>query len=68
MCIRDSLYDNMAVLTGYELALSKLIKDGTDAWLNNPVVTREASGTSGMTAGMNAALNVSCLLYTSRCV
>lgn len=55
----SNLYDNMAVLTGYELALSKVVKDGTDAWLNNPVVTREASGTSGMTAAMNAALNVS---------
>ena len=55
----SNLYDNMAVLTGYELALSKLMKDGSDAWLNNPVVTREASGTSGMTAAMNASLNLS---------
>jgi starch phosphorylase len=52
-------YDNMAVLTGYELALSKLLKDGSDVWLNTPVVTREASGTSGMTAAMNASLNLS---------
>ena len=55
----SNLYDNMAVLTGYELALSKLMKDGSDGWLNNPVVTREASGTSGMTAAMNASLNIS---------
>lgn len=52
-------FANMAVLTGYELALSKLIKDGSDVWLNTPVVTREASGTSGMTAAMNASLNLS---------
>jgi len=52
-------FSNMAVLTGYELALSKLIKDGSDVWLNTPVVTREASGTSGMTAAMNASLNLS---------
>ena len=52
-------FANMAVLTGYELALSKLLKDGSDIWLNNPVVTREASGTSGMTAAMNASLNLS---------
>lgn len=50
---------NMAVLTGYELALSKKLKDGADIWLNNPRVTREASGTSGMTAAMNGAINVS---------
>ncbi|MEO6686588.1 MAG: alpha-glucan family phosphorylase [Dyadobacter sp.] len=52
-------FDNMAVLTGYELALSKLLKDGSDVWLNTPVVTREASGTSGMTAAMNASINLS---------
>ncbi|QRR03378.1 alpha-glucan family phosphorylase [Dyadobacter sandarakinus] len=52
-------FPNMAVLTGYELALSKLLKDGSDVWLNNPIVTREASGTSGMTAAMNASLNLS---------
>ncbi len=52
-------FPNMAVLTGYELALSKALKDGADLWLNTPVVTREASGTSGMTAAMNAAINCS---------
>ena len=53
------LYPNMAVLTGYELALSKLLKDGSDVWLNTPIVTHEASGTSGMTAAMNASINCS---------
>ncbi|GAB3275343.1 alpha-glucan family phosphorylase [Larkinella harenae] len=56
---QSHLHKNMAVLTGYELALSKLLKDGSDLWLNTPVVTREASGTSGMTAGMNASINFS---------
>ena len=50
---------NATVLVGYELALSKLLKDGSDIWLNNPIVTREASGTSGMTASMNASVNLS---------
>ncbi|GAB3715141.1 alpha-glucan family phosphorylase [Spirosoma flavus] len=53
------LYPNMAVLTGYELGLSKLLKDGADGWLNTPIVNREASGTSGMTAAMNGAVNIS---------
>lgn len=48
---------NAAVLVHYELALSKLLKQGADIWLNTPRVTREASGTSGMTAAMNATLN-----------
>lgn len=52
-------YKNMAVLTGYELALSKSMKQGSDLWLNNPRVPREASGTSGMTASMNGSVNLS---------
>ncbi len=52
-------YKNMAVLTGYELELSKSLKQGSDVWLNNPRVPREASGTSGMTASMNGSLNLS---------
>ncbi|MFT4176567.1 MAG: alpha-glucan family phosphorylase [Luteolibacter sp.] len=52
-------FPNATVLTGYELELSRLMKCGCDVWLNNPVVTREASGTSGMTAAMNAAVNLS---------
>lgn len=52
-------HKNMAVLTGYELALSKLLKQGSDVWLNNPRVPREASGTSGMTAAMNGSVNLS---------
>lgn len=52
-------YKNATVLVGYELALSKLLKDGSDMWLNTPVVTREASGTSGMTAAMNGSINYS---------
>ncbi|WP_281239996.1 alpha-glucan family phosphorylase [Flavobacterium praedii] len=50
---------NMAVLTGYELKLSRQLKKGSDVWLNNPRVTREASGTSGMTAAMNGSINFS---------
>ncbi len=52
-------YKNVAVLTGYELALSKRLKQASDIWLNNPRVPREASGTSGMTAAMNGSVNFS---------
>ena len=52
-------YPNATVLTGYELELSRFLKNGSDVWLNNPVVTREASGTSGMTAAMNGSVNLS---------
>jgi glycogen phosphorylase len=52
-------YKNVAVMIGYELALSKRLKQAGDCWLNNPRVPREASGTSGMTAAMNGAVNFS---------
>ena len=50
---------NLAVLVGYEIELSRKLKGGSDIWLNTPRITREASGTSGMTAAMNGAVNVS---------
>ena len=52
-------FDNMAVCTGYELDLSRRLKQASDVWLNNPRVPREASGTSGMTASMNGGVNFS---------
>lgn len=52
-------YKNVAVVIGYELGLSKRMKQAADCWLNNPRVPREASGTSGMTAAMNGAVNFS---------
>lgn len=53
------LRPNVAVLTGYELHLSRKLKESADIWLNNPRITREASGTSGMTAAMNGAISFS---------
>jgi len=52
-------YSNVAVMIGYELTLSKRLKQAADCWLNNPRVPREASGTSGMSAAMNGAVNLS---------
>ncbi|WP_456458149.1 alpha-glucan family phosphorylase [Nitratifractor sp.] len=52
-------FANVAVLTGYELRLSKLLKQGSDVWLNTPRWGREASGTSGMSAGVNASVHFS---------
>ena len=52
-------FTNCAVLVGYELKIAKLLKGGADVWLNVPRLSREASGTSGMAAAMNAAINLS---------
>lgn len=52
-------YKRGATLVGYELHLSRMLKNGADIWLNTPRVPREASGTSGMSAAMNGAVNFS---------
>ena len=52
-------HKNVAVLIGYEMQLSMMLKQGSDLWLNTPRVTREASGTSGMTASMNGSIHFS---------
>jgi len=52
-------YPNCSTLVGYEMKLSKLLKQGADVWLNVPRITHEASGTSGMSAAMNGSVNVS---------
>lgn len=52
-------HNNCAVMVGYELRLSKVLKQGSDVWLNNPRIGKEASGTSGMTAAMNGSINFS---------
>ncbi len=56
---RTKYTPNLAVLTGYEIELSRQLKTGSDIWLNTPRITREASGTSGMTAAMNGSVNLS---------
>ena len=48
-----------AIVTGYEMNMSRWLKEGSDIWLNTPRRPREASGTSGMTAAMNGSVNLS---------
>jgi len=43
----------------YDIDLARYLVAGVDVWLNNPIRPYEASGTSGMKAGMNGVLNVS---------
>lgn len=50
---------NVVVLPNYELELSSILKKGSDVWLNTPLRPFEASGTSGMSANMNAAIHLS---------
>ena len=48
-------------LENYDMALGRMLTRGCDVWLNNPIRPLEASGTSGMKAGLNGALNFSVL-------
>jgi starch phosphorylase len=48
-------------LEGYDLHIARRLVSGVDVWLNNPVHPLEASGTSGMKAGMNGVINLSIL-------
>jgi len=46
---------------GYDLRSARRLVNGVDVWLNNPVFPMEASGTSGMKAGINGVINLSVL-------
>ncbi len=46
---------------GYDLNMARRLVAGVDVWLNNPIYPLEASGTSGMKAGINGVLNLSVL-------
>ncbi|MEW5943964.1 MAG: alpha-glucan family phosphorylase [Pseudomonadota bacterium] len=49
------------MVEGYDMGLARRLVSGVDVWLNNPVYPLEASGTSGMKAGINGAINLSVL-------
>src|SRR5690606_34101769 len=51
----------LILLEGYDMALARRLVAGVDVWLNVPEYPMEASGTSGMKAGINGAINLSIL-------
>ncbi len=48
-------------LEDYDINVARYLVQGSDIWLNNPRRPQEASGTSGMKAALNGALNLSIL-------
>ena len=56
---RDELRNHIVFLENYDLDLAYRLVAGVDIWLNTPRRPLEASGTSGMKAAMNGALNLS---------
>ncbi|HSD59971.1 MAG TPA: alpha-glucan family phosphorylase [Burkholderiales bacterium] len=49
------------LVEGYDLRMGRRLVSGVDVWLNNPIYPLEASGTSGMKAGINGVINLSVL-------
>ncbi len=55
----DEFAGRLLLLENYDIALARSLVHGVDVWLNNPRPPMEASGTSGMKAAANGALNLS---------
>ena len=49
------------IMEDYDIRVGRYLVQGVDVWLNNPRRPLEASGTSGMKAAMNGAVNTSVL-------
>ncbi len=58
---RPEFRGKVVFLPGYGIAMARRLVGGCDVWLNNPIRPLEASGTSGMKAALNGAVNVSVL-------
>jgi glycogen phosphorylase len=61
MARQEEFEGRILFIEGYDLHIARRLVSGVDVWLNNPVHPLEASGTSGMKAGMNGAINLSIL-------
>ena len=55
----DDLIGKVFFLENYDMAVARSLVQGVDVWLNTPTRMLEASGTSGMKAAANGALNLS---------
>ncbi len=61
ICARPEFRRRIVFLENYDMSLARVLVQGVDVWLNNPLRLHEASGTSGMKVPANAGLNLSCL-------
>ena len=58
---RPRLRNRLVFLEDYDMHVARYLVQGADVWLNVPRRPLEASGTSGMKAAVNGALNLSVL-------
>ncbi|MGE5247595.1 MAG: alpha-glucan family phosphorylase, partial [Verrucomicrobiota bacterium] len=59
--VEPAVRDRMVFIEDYDINVARYLVQGVDVWLNTPRRPLEASGTSGMKAAANGALNVSVL-------
>ncbi|HUP90164.1 MAG TPA: alpha-glucan family phosphorylase, partial [Longimicrobiales bacterium] len=57
--MKHGVADKFMFVEEYDVALARFLTSGADVWLNVPRKPYEASGTSGMKAAANGALNLS---------
>jgi starch phosphorylase len=58
---RPEFRNRIVFIEDYDMVVGRYLVQGVDVWLNTPRRPREASGTSGMKATPNGALNLSIL-------
>jgi starch phosphorylase len=56
-----ALWGHVILLENYDMRVARFLVQGVDVWVNTPRRPLEASGTSGMKAATNGALNLSVL-------
>ncbi|MBN1276693.1 MAG: alpha-glucan family phosphorylase [Deltaproteobacteria bacterium] len=70
---QPSVRQKVIFLENYDFRIARYLVQGVDVWLNTPQRPLEASGTSGMKAAVNGALNLSVMdgwwdeAYSSDC-
>jgi starch phosphorylase len=58
---QEHLHRRLVFIENYDMCVARYLVQGVDIWLNTPLRPLEASGTSGMKALANGALNLSVL-------
>jgi starch phosphorylase len=59
MALDRGFHGRIIFVEDYDMHIAHYLTQGVDVWLNTPRRLQEASGTSGMKAGMNGVLNLS---------
>ena len=59
--IKPEFRRRVVFIENYDITVGRMLVQGVDVWLNNPIKPREASGTSGMKVVPNGGLNFSVL-------